>query len=148
MTPSNPNFAPRPRKLKFEFSIFAFRNKYPQTAFAQKVWIPFSSAQHSSTELAGVKRQMSTDNFLNHHRRKQQQQKQRRRIPKVFTSSHDEYDDANLASGAVDGILVLPPPGAEPLYLVANMEDHGDPEALAEVLAAHSRKEGRGVVNV
>ena len=32
--------------------------------------------------------------------------------------------------------------------LVANMEDHGDPEALAEVLAAHSRKEGRGVVNV
>ena len=89
------------------------------------------------------------------HRLAKEKEKEERRvtwgIPKVFTS-HDEYDEANLASGAVDGILVLPPPGADvkrkPLYLVANMEDHGDPEALANVLLAHSRKEGRGVVNV
>ena len=89
------------------------------------------------------------------HRLAKEKEKEERRvtwgIPKVFTS-HDEYDEANLASGAVDGILVLPPPGADvkrkPLYLVANMEDHGDPEALADVLVAHSRKEGRGVVNV
>ena len=62
-------------------------------------------------------------------------------IPRVFTSR----DECDADGRNVDGVLVLPPGSAQPIYLVANMDEKTSPSklaaALTDVLLAHSRPE-------
>ena len=60
-------------------------------------------------------------------------------IPRVFTSR----DECDADGKHVDGVLVLPPGGKKPIYLVANIDENTSPSkvasALTDVLLAHSR---------